>query len=31
MRHFGVYSNVGGLRKDFPSVLLEKTFTPVKQ
>jgi len=28
MRHFGAYSTVMGLRKDWPSVLLEKAFTP---
>jgi hypothetical protein len=28
MRHFGAYTPVLGLRKDWPSVLLEKTFTP---
>ena len=28
MNHFGIYSPVLGLRKDFPSVLLDKAFTP---
>jgi len=28
MKHFGIYSPVLGLRKDFPSVLLDKAFTP---
>jgi len=28
MKHFAIYTPVMGLRKDWPSVLLEKTFTP---